>query len=573
MPALPGGFASRMGRIGFTDGSTSLEAQPLTRAEPGPNRDLTRGLLALVLALAPALAAIVAAPEFVTQDGPAHLYNARILNASLRPNSPFSGTFEVAWRPLPNWAGHIGTMALVAWLPPDAAGRAMAAITLVAFAASVVGLRRAVAGPKGLATASILAVLLALNVTWLLGFTSFLLGAALMPATLAFWWGGREWFGPIRALGLSGLLVLGYFCHPISLGLTVAGLGILAVLTPGTDNSRRGLWTAASLLPLVPLGLAYRALTRSGGGLEPTWDQLANPWSLRSWAGQLGWVDPISLAAKTFRPFGASASAANGAISPAIWTVAAIALLALTTWRRRAGDRRGWLVLAGLLLLGGLLGPDTLGVKHGHYLPQRVALLGLVALVPWLDLAADRRSGKVAFALLAFALLVQSAFVWDYALTCRSNVGSLLKAGPAIGSNRRVGTLLVGIKGRFRANPILHADCLLGVGAANVIWNNYETAHYYFPVKVRPGLNPPPALAFEQIALLDGAGEAAQRAGRWADLLNEHDDAIDVILEWGASTDPRLDAINVRGYAPTFRDGPVRVWARRDIPAPARGSE
>ncbi len=261
MPALPGGETSRKGRIGFTDGSTSLDAQPLnpTRVESGPNRELTRGLMALVLALAPALAAIAAIPEFVTQDGPAHLYNARILNESLRPGSPFSGTFAVAWQPLPNWAGHFGTMALVAMLPPEAAGRAMTAITLVVFACSVVGLRWAVAGSKGLATASILAVLLALNVTWLLGFTSFLLGSALMPATLALWWGGREWFGPIRALGLSAMLVLGYFCHPISLGLTVVGLGILALLTPGLENGRRGLWTVASLLPLVPLGLAYRA--------------------------------------------------------------------------------------------------------------------------------------------------------------------------------------------------------------------------------------------------------------------------------------------------------------------------
>ena len=229
-------------------------------------------------------------------------------------------------------------------------------------------------------------------------------------------------------------------------------------------------------------------------------------------------------------------------------------------------------MLAGLLLLGGLLGPDTLGVKHGHYLPQRVALLGLVALVPWLDFGTDRWSARVASVLPRLcALLVQSAFVWDYALTCRSTVGSLLKAAPAIGSDRRVGTLLVGIKGRFRANPILHADCLLGVGTANVIWNNYETAHYYFPVKLRPGLDPPSrGLAFEQIALLDGPGEAAQRASRWADLLNEHDDAIDVILEWGASTDPRLDAINARGYEPIFREGPARVWARRGS---ARGSE
>ena len=40
------------------------------------------GPLILLLALSPALAAIWLTPSFMTQDGPAHLYNAQILNAS-----------------------------------------------------------------------------------------------------------------------------------------------------------------------------------------------------------------------------------------------------------------------------------------------------------------------------------------------------------------------------------------------------------------------------------------------------------------------------------------------------------
>jgi hypothetical protein len=552
-----------------------LDAPTSTKPQTGPDRDLLRGWIVLGLALAPSLAAIAWVPEFVTQDGPAHVYNARILNESLTASSPFSETFEVAWQPLPNWAGHLGTMALVAGLPPALAGRVMAAITLVALAVSVVWLRWVVAGPKGLATASILAVLLGLNVTWLLGFTSFLLGAALMPATLALWWGGREWFGPVRALGLSGLLVLGYFCHPISLGLTVVGLGVLAVLTPGMDRVSRGLWTFASLLPLVPLGLAYRSLTSSGGGLEPVWEHLNNPLSLRAWVSQLGWIDPISLAAKTCRPFSEIVSVTNGGFAPAIWTALAIAVLAIFTWSRREVDRRGWLVLAALLVVGGLVGPDTLGVKHGHYLPQRVALLGLMALVPWLDLSSGRRVVQIGSWALVVALGLQSAFVWDYAFDCRQTVGSLLKAGPALGSHQRVGTLLVGIKGRFRANPILHADCLLGAQTDNVIWYNYETAHYYFPVKVRKGLDAPPAGEFELVALLDPLTEADERLGIWEAILDGHGPSIDRVIEWTTSPSPKLDAINRRqGYERTFEDGPVRVWTRRsDAQSNPRGSE
>jgi hypothetical protein len=248
-------------------------------------------------------------------------------------------------------------------------------------------------------------------------------------------------------------------------------------------------------------------------------------------------------------------------------------LLAASTGWKKSGDRRGWFVLAGLLLVGGVVGPDTLGVKHGHYLPQRVVLFGLVALVPWLDLGADRRSTRLASACLGFALVVQSAFVWDYALDCRVRLGRFTRAGPSIGSGKRVGTLLTGTKGRFRANPMLHADCLFGVEADNVVWSNYETAHYYFPVKVRPGLDHPPALDFERVALLDGPGEGPERARSWEDLLAAHGEEIDVIVQWSPKAEPGLDSINARRYDPVFEDGPVRVWTRRLAPVSVRGSE
>jgi hypothetical protein len=553
----------------------SLEARYSTGIEPRPVVGLARGVIALLVLLAPALGALVWCSEFITQDGPAHLYNARILNASLGDDSPFRETFEIIWSPLPNWAGHLGTMALVALFRPDVAGRLMAAITLVAFAAAIVWLRWMVSGSKGLKSASVVAAILALNVTWLLGFTSFLLGSALLPLTLGVWWGGREWFGPLRALGLAVLLVLGYFCHPISLGLTIVGLGLLAVLTPGVDRVARGLWTAASLAPLIPLGLAYVALTRSGGGgLAPAWQYLENPWSITSWTSQIGWVDPISLASRSCLPFVERSSQSYRALSPSLWAMVALGVLALMTWRARSSDRRGWLVLAVLLILGGLVGPDTLGLKHGHYMPQRLALLGLVALVPWLDFEANRRVGRAALGLLLVVLAVQSAFVWEYALDCRKLVAELDRARTSIGDHQRVGTLMVGIKRRYRSNPLLHADCLFGLESDNVVWNNYETSHYYFPVKVRPGLNFPPALDFEQIVLLDADAEREEKTRRWNALLGEHAQSIDVILVWSEVAIPGLDEVNrANGYHESFRDGSVRVWARdQGIAARPRGT-
>ena len=67
--------------------------------------------------------------------------------------------------------------------------------------------------------------------------------------------------------------------------------------------------------------------------------------------------------------------------------------------------RQSWLGLGVFLLLAGWVGPDSLGPGHGEYLPQRVELLGLAALVPALDFKIATRWGRRAGAcwVVAFA--------------------------------------------------------------------------------------------------------------------------------------------------------------------------
>ena len=214
----------------------------------------------LALALTPALLAVWLVPGFVTQDGPAHLYNAHILVESFREGDSLGRAYEVRWRPLPNWGGHLILAGmLTAGVPAWTADRLLTSATLVGLAAGILMLRRRVAGTRGLAMAAPLAALLALNVLWLLGFASFLLGAALFPVTLAVWWGGRHRFGPGRTAALGALLTLGYFVHLVSLGLTVVGVLTLsaATRTGGGPRAwwRRAGWTTVGLLPLVPLAL------------------------------------------------------------------------------------------------------------------------------------------------------------------------------------------------------------------------------------------------------------------------------------------------------------------------------
>jgi hypothetical protein len=557
------------------DPSSRLQQPTGPDAPATPRTRPWLGIAVLLAALAPALAALAAVPWFVTQDGPAHLYNAEILARSFDPGSPFRAAYRVNWQPLPNWAGHLVQAGLYLIASPRRANLAVNALTLAGFAGSVLWLRWRIAGACGLGPAALLAALLSMNVAWLLGFTSFLLGACLFPLTLGLWWTGRHRLGGGRVAGLALLLVLGYFSHLISLVLTVIGLAVLAVATPSPGPAA---WTArlarttAAALPLLPLGSVYFALSRRGGGMSPEWNHLTTLRSWRAWVAQFGWVDPISIASKRVLPFLAAPTRGAALLAPVVWLEVALGLaLAATIWThartrtrsrpRSRPERRGWFVLAALLILGGLAAPDTLGPSHGHYLPQRIVLLGLVALVPVLDLDPRRWAVRGCVLALVVAVSVQSALVWDHAFTAQRTAGAFWRARAAVGAGQRVAALLVRLRGRFRANPLLHADCLLGLGTGNVIWGNYETRYYYFPVQFQAALDRPDSFELEQIDLQDDPSDSAARAERWERLLARHHAAIDVLVVW--ERDPRLEAITARWFTPGAAEGPLRIWRHR----------
>lgn len=537
------------------------------------------GVVVLVAALIPVLSAIWGIRWFVTQDGSAHLYNAHIIARSLSPNSPFAAYYTVHWEAVPNWSGHLVTAVLVSLLPAWAAGSAITTLTLVGFAASIVWLRARVTGASGLSLAAVLAVLLSLNFPWLLGFTSFMFGACLFPITLGIWWGGRERFGWDRCAAIAALMVVGYLCHLVSLGLTAVGLIVLALTTPGADQGRRFVRTLVALLPLVPLGLLYHSLSKAGGPLQPAWEHLTNALSPAAWIVQMAQVDPITLTSGHAIPLtSVDQSAWFGLFKPMTWLMLAFTLMWYSAMRRRraqplhgSDERVGWVWLAALLLIGGALGPDTLGDYQGEFLQQRVVLLGLVALVPVANLDAKGWSGRFIAATLVLALGLQTAVVWDYGLTSQRTAGAIVAARDAVGTNQRVATLLVDINSRFRSNPLLHADNLLGIGTGNIVWNNYETRYYYFPVRVRPDVAHPTSIDFEQIAMTEGPTQANLRASWWQRIVDAHFDDIDAVVVWGS--DPQLDAINGQRFETVYRKDNVRVLRRKAIaPQDSRAS-
>jgi hypothetical protein len=435
-------------------------------------------------------------------------------------------------------------------------------------------LRWRTAGAGGLKVAAILSALLAMNMPWLFGFTSFVLGACLFPITLGVWWSGRDQMKAGRLVSLAILLVLGYFCHAVSLGLTVVGLGVLALAAPvpagrGAPVRQRLARIARVLLCMLPLlGLAAVYLLKiasRGGRMKPVWENLSNPWSPRAWVERLEWVDPLTIAIRDGLPLTERFGSAYAAFAPVIWL--GVALVGWWIGRMSAGAdrttrpvRAGWFGLASLLIVAGVIGPDSLGAAHGQFLPQRVVLLGLAALVPIFDVELARWPGRVVAAALVIAVALQSTLIWDYAWYCDRTAGQMIRARALVGKGQRIATLLVSTRSRFRANPLLHVDNWLGVDTGNIIWSNYETLYYYFPVQFRPGIERPHPGDLELISLHEEPSQKAQRVRDWERLLSAHAGAIDVVVTW--KHDPALDAVTLRWFDQLERRGDVQVFRR-----------
>ena len=192
---------------------------------------------------------------------------------------------------------------------------------------------------------------------------------------------------------------------------------------------------------------------------------------------------------------------------------------------------------------------------------EGLRLLGLVAAVPAIGPASRTPIGRLGVAAMGLALVLQWISIWDYAAESQRTAGPIAEAAPRVGRGVRVAALLGDLRTRFRVNPALHAACWLGIAGDNVVWNNYETRHYYFPVQFRPGLSGPSSYDLEGIALL-GVPHRAEGARIWEGVLATSHDAIDVLLVWRG--DEALGAVTGRWFEPVEQSGGVTIFRPRE---------
>lgn len=451
------------------------------------------GLLVFGAFALPMLAAIWGLSGFVVQDSPLYLYNSHIMLESFKSASPFQPYFALEWTPLPYWGAYAVLMALMPVLPARAADQVLMTLTSVGFATALMWLRWRVSGWQSMAIVAPVSIVLSINILWIYGLHSFLIGASLYLITLAFWWRVRERMAAKHSAILAALLVAGYFCHLVSMGLTVIGISVLAIATPGPDWRRRVKWTALSIVPLIPLMVMYRRMMQAGGEVGIKWTGITSIFSPGDWLAYLGKADITTIHNNGMDvPGGRFIQTLFNLPPPTHWALIGLLLLVIASVLARSDEdkafykaHRGWIALSIVLLVGGYFGPDDLGDGHGGFLRERVVLLGLATIVPILRVSIKQAVTRLGVLLLMIASFIQVCLLWDYGLGSNALVGEFMKAKPYVETGKRVAAVMVNPGWRYRASPVVHISNMLGIHTANLVWNNYGPALYYFPVKYR----------------------------------------------------------------------------------------
>jgi hypothetical protein len=505
-------------------------------------------------------------PLVATQDGPSHLYNASIVSESLAGGGPSTALYEVGWKPLPNWAGTLVLVGLLNVLPLSLIPRVMLTITGAAPLLAALWFRKQTGRTGGIVWIGAFAGCLATGRAWVMGFESFSLGAAAAIAVIAFYEQGRDRLNLLRSLGIAALLAFTYFCHPVPWAFAVVAIGALSLI--GSSNRRRWLWTGAILFTAVPFLILYRSLSAGpAGGMELDWSHLKgfHLLGIRYWLMLVARADCVSVM-KHLVPFTSFGSIDHDSADPAphgplarfvlvrlfldpfVLLAGAAALQTVGTFVRdmRSKDYRhlAWGILGTAGIIAAPLIPDGTA-QNGSFLPFRAMLLSMTLLVGYVRFDLNRMLTLASSLLVGIAFALHLAAIWDFTGIADRQMRDVQKAAATIAPGKRIYQIGTLPRLRFEADLGLHGDAYAALWSRGVLVSNYEAAHYYFPVKLRP--NYPPSLVNDvaQLQELDPKRETDRQ--RLRKFLTDHERYIDVLLV--RSADQQLVTLARQTYA------------------------
>jgi hypothetical protein len=482
----------------------------------------------LVLHVAP----IWSVAYFPSQDGPSHLYNARLLFDLLDPaHFQLRQLFEYNPALHPNLLPHLLLAPLQLVLPPAAAEKLLASLVVMLLPLSLAYLVRGLR--PGHAVFALLGFLFAFHKHLHMGLYAFSLGIPLSLFALGWWWRHREqptvWSAAVQSALLALLYLTHFMAFAVALLAIVASSAWCALLEARRDP--RGAWRGAVLeagllLPFLLLGLDYQL---RGMGSDYV-----------KWASDDKLHDVFFQQAML-----ASYTRWHQQLTPWLGGLLALSFLA-TLWQR--ARRREWLLPRDVLLLLALAFvvlffclPSFFG-RAGR-INERLYLYAVLFAAAWLGPLPPRLARAIGAALVALSLAHAGRLAVEYR-RLQPELAELASGAALVAPHSSVtfvegeGSLAFPDGIRF-VRPFLHMDAYYALGRDVALLTNYEITFGHFPIR---------------------AGEAP------------FEDP-DYVVAWRLPEDADELAPYASSHEPIHRAGELRLLRRRAAPPDAAGFE
>ena len=393
-----------------------------------------------------------------TVDGPSHVYNSWILHELLRGHGgPIAQWFAIDWRPHPNWIGHAIMAGLMFVVSPVIAEKLFVTGLIALF---LFAMWRYARSPF----AAFLAVPFAYNRLFHFGFYNFCFGSALYFLIVALWWRRRD-RPNVRTVSLiAALLVLCYFSHAMTVMLAMGSIGLLWLLTIRGRRLGTHALHLLSFVPVMPLlwwfrstGATYLDAEAKGSGL----------------IGFLARGEVLYTLGRAQRGYALAVTI--------LLAIGIVVTLVRREWRWREDD--AWIVLSivifGLYFLSAFVAADV---------RDRMALFVTLSVLSWLDLRLTSRSLTMATAILSVAWI---GYVVSHYRHTGAFIQRYLRSAEALGERSTFMPVLYEIGPPDNLAPIYyHAIDYMAIRKASVDISNYEPVLGYFPIAMRPGVEP-----------------------------------------------------------------------------------
>jgi hypothetical protein len=427
-----------------------------------------------------------------TQDGPGH----QALTAILRQyDLPSAGLLRQYYLPnreaLPNWLifflmGRVlGFMAV-----PMAEKVVLTAYVLLLPLSARYALRAVDPGAGFLA---VLAFPFVYNYLFNMGFFNFCWSLAAFLFTTGYWLKHAERMSPARTALLALLVLWVYFCHPVTLAVTVAVLLTLAGwrmlldlrAAPGRPSPRE-LWghfrhrLLAPALACAPSLALMAAFVGRRTGARIT-------------------MLPMAVKLRHLAGLYSLASLSRLTIPLAILLALLFYRLAVRCLRMRRGlplqTGDGFLLATAVLIVVFFVAPSDLA--GGGFINHRLVLFPFLTVLLWLGTFEhpERRRLRIQIAAAGIALAFLGLILWKYAEIDRV-LSEIVATSDAVAPDHTLLFLSYAHQGdgdghlAFRTSPFVHAGGYVAARKRLVDLSLYEANEDYFPLYFRPALNP-----------------------------------------------------------------------------------